>query len=91
MKVSEWQVAMAAMKGDSTGRSDGSCTGSAWNFESSDGSTPQRFSPSSVKVPVCRNNNLYVFKILFNIQNKRQNTVCLFYITNKGTLWTIQT
>jgi len=34
MKVREWQVAMAAMKGDSTGRSDGSRNGSAQKFES---------------------------------------------------------
>jgi len=34
MKVSEWQVAMTAIKGDSTGRSNGSYNGSANNFES---------------------------------------------------------
>jgi hypothetical protein len=76
MKVSEWQVAMAAIKGDSTGRSDGSCNGLADSVQSemaaqpTDGSTTHRCSLSSVKVPVCRNNHLYVYRVLLNMQNK---------------------
>ena len=34
VKVSEWQLATAAIQSDSTGRRDGSCNGSANNFES---------------------------------------------------------
>lgn len=56
--VSEWQVAMVAMKGDSTGKTAGSRTGSSQNFEFWDGNILHKFSPSSVKVPVYINNNI---------------------------------
>jgi hypothetical protein len=74
IRVSEWQVAMVAMKGDSTGKTAGSRTGSTQNFESWDGNTLHRSSPSSVKVPVYINNNNYFFKNYLTSQIQRHNT-----------------
>jgi hypothetical protein len=62
MRVSEWQVAMAVMMGDTTGKTAGSRTGSTQNSESSDGNIPQRSRPSSVKVPVYTNKSIYFFR-----------------------------
>lgn len=85
MEVSEWHVAMADIKGDSTRRRDGYCNGTANNFGSWDGSTTHRFSPSSVQVPVCRNNHLYMCtEYYLTSKTKRQSaqSTCFTYQTN---------